>query len=110
MLQKVPRDLALVSGVPLLDLKFLEGKRLSRDLPTGEVLTESVLELLPEVVKGEPVKVKVKVGQVTLIARARALQDGYLGDPVRVERMDGQDSYMTRVIDQGWTRVDGGIR
>ncbi len=107
MLQSVPRDLAAISGVPVVDLSLLEGQRLTRDLAKGAVLTEGVLQPVPDVVKGQQIRVRSVVGKVTLFAKARALADGNQGDPVRVERLDGADSYMTRVIGNGLTEVAG---
>jgi flagellar basal body P-ring formation protein FlgA len=107
MLQRTRYDLAKVSGTPVVDLTRLEGQRLTRDMPEGAVLTEAVLQPVPDVVKGQQIRVRASVGKVTLVARARALADGNRGDPVRVERLDGQDSYMTRVIGDGLAEVVG---
>ncbi|MES9851142.1 MAG: flagellar basal body P-ring formation chaperone FlgA [Candidatus Thiodiazotropha sp. L084R] len=109
MLHKQEHDLTTVSGTPVTDITILEGQRLIRDLPMGTVLTEEVIQPIPAVIKGQKVLVKTSVGNVTLTVRARALEDGNEGDPVRVERLDGRDSYMARVLGNGFAVVGGDI-
>jgi flagella basal body P-ring formation protein FlgA len=106
MLMKAKHDLATVSGEPVVVLAAIDGQRLIRDLPGGSVLTETVLQSVPDVVKGQKLQVKASVGRVTLIALARALQDGNRGDPIRVEKLDGSDKYMARVLDTGLAVVE----
>jgi flagella basal body P-ring formation protein FlgA len=110
MLHKTRRDIAAVTGVPVSELAAIEGQRLIRDLPSGAVLTEAVMQPLPDVTKGQKLQVQASVGKVTLFATARALQDGNRGDPIRVERLDGSDSYMARVLDTGMAVVEGDYR
>jgi flagella basal body P-ring formation protein FlgA len=106
MLQSAWRDLTKVSDNPVSDLTMIEGQRLIRDLTKGTVLTDAVLQPVPDVVKGQQLRVRASVGNVTLIAKARALEDGNRGDPIRVERLDGSDSYLARVIDDGLAVVE----
>ncbi|ODB95135.1 flagella basal body P-ring formation protein FlgA [Candidatus Thiodiazotropha endoloripes] len=101
MLKSSTRNVALVTGVPLTEVSSVLGYRLARDLPKGAVLTQSVIEVIPDVVKGQTVRVQSSVGRVTLYAVARALQDGNRGDSIRVERLDGKDSYLAKVLDSG---------
>jgi flagellar basal body P-ring formation protein FlgA len=110
MLQKNKRDLAYVSGAPVTELAVIEGQRLIRDLPEGTVLTEEVLEPVPDVVKGQELQVRASVGKVVLTTVARALEDGNRGEPIRVERLDGSDNYIARVLDIGLAVVEGGYR
>jgi flagella basal body P-ring formation protein FlgA len=107
MLRQTRYDLASVRGAPVVDLTRLEGQRLIRDMHEGAVLTEAVMQPVPDVVKGQRIEVRVSVGRVVLTAKARALTDGNRGDPVRVERLDGQERYMTRVIGDALVEVAG---
>ncbi len=102
------RDVANVPGLPLQSLNQISGQRLVRSINSGTVLTRENFEPLPPVVKGQQVSVHSSVGSVTLIARARALEDGYPGRPVRLERLDGTDRYIGTVIDYGVVAVGGG--
>ncbi|MEW8041027.1 MAG: flagellar basal body P-ring formation chaperone FlgA [Candidatus Thiodiazotropha endolucinida] len=110
MLKKSKRDLAAVSGEPVAALAVIEGQRLIRDLPSGTVLTKAALQPVPDVIRGQKLQVKASVGKVTLIATARALEDGNRGDPIRVERLDGSDNYMARVLDTGLAVVEEDYR
>jgi flagella basal body P-ring formation protein FlgA len=110
MLKKTKRDIAAVNGEPVSALGVIEGQRLIRDLPGGKVLTVAALQPVPDVVRGQKLQVKASVGKVTLIATARALEDGNRGDPIRVERLDGSDAYMARVLDTGLAVVEEDYR
>lgn len=110
MLIRTRRDLAAINGVPVTELANIEGLRLARDLPGGAVLVESALQPIPDVVKGRKLRVEARVGKVTLFATARALEDGNRGDPIRVERLDGSDSYMARVLDTDMAIVEEDYR
>lgn len=110
MLKKTKRDTAAVSGEPVSALTVIEGQRLIRDLPAGTVLTITALQPVPDVVKGQKLQVKATMGKVTLFATARALEDGNRGDPIRVERLDGSDDYMARVLDTGLAVVEEDYR
>ncbi|MCG8313063.1 MAG: flagellar basal body P-ring formation chaperone FlgA [Pseudomonadales bacterium] len=110
MLKPSIRNVALVSGIPETNITSVLGYRIVRDLPKGAVLTKSVLEEVPDVVKGQKVRVQANVGRVTLFAVARALQDGNRGDSIRVERLDGKDSYLAKVLDSGLAIVGDDYR
>jgi flagella basal body P-ring formation protein FlgA len=110
MLRKTMRDIAALSGEPVVALAAIEGKRVIRDLPGGAVLTQAALQPVPDVVKGQKLQVKASVGKVTLVAMVRALEDGNRGDPVRVERLDGSDDFMVRVLDPGLAVVEEDYR
>jgi flagella basal body P-ring formation protein FlgA len=110
MLQINRRDIAAVAGVAVAELTAIEGQRLVRDLPSGAVLTEADIQPMPDITKGQRVRIQASVGKVTLFATARALEDGNRGDPIRVERLDGSDSYMARVLDNGMAIVEEDYR
>lgn len=110
MLKKAKRDIAAVSGKPVAALAVIEGQRLIRDLPGGTVLTKAALQPVPDVVKGQKLQVKASMGKVTLIATARALEDGNRGDPIRVERLDGSNNFMARILDIGLAVVEEDYR
>ncbi|ODB85645.1 flagella basal body P-ring formation protein FlgA [Candidatus Thiodiazotropha endoloripes] len=101
MLKPSIRNIALVTGIPLSEFSSVVSHRLVRDLPKGAVITRSVIEVVPDVVKGQKVRIQASVGRVTLYAIARALQDGNRGDSIRVERLDGKESYLAKVLDSG---------
>lgn len=54
-------------------------------LDAGDVLTRGVVRRVPDAVRGTPVQVKVMRGGVTLTADGKLLQDGAIGEPVRVQ-------------------------
>lgn len=102
------RDVANVPGSPLQSLDQISDRRATRALSDGAILTIENFEPLPPVVKGQQVTVQSSVGNITLTARARALEDGYAGEAIRLERLDGAASYVAVVIDDGLVSVRGG--
>lgn len=64
-----------------------EGWRAKRALRSGTALTWSMIEPVPDLVKGDVVTLVAKVGPVTVKALARAEDDGWFGDQVRVRNL-----------------------
>ena len=80
-----------------IKLKDLNNLRIKRDVRPGEVLTEALIEQLPPVFKGQTVKVISKQNNVTILVEGFALEDGKLGDKVRVQRT-GSNRVFTAIV------------
>lgn len=107
MLRAARRDIAGLGAEPVADVAHLRGQRLTRDVAADTVLTGALLEPVPDVVRGQRVEVRAGAAGVTLTVAARALADGNRGDPIRVERLDGNASYRVRVVAAGVAVVEG---
>lgn len=75
----------------------LNNLRIKRDVRAGEVLTEGSIEQLPPVFKGQTVKVISKHNNVTIQVSGFALDDGKLGETVRIKRT-GSNRVFTAVV------------
>lgn len=71
--------------------------RIMRDVLSGEVLTEGLIEQLPPVFKGQSVKVISKQNNVTIFVEGFSLDDGKLGDTVRIQR-SGTNRVFTAIV------------
>ena len=80
-----------------IKLSDLNNLRIKRDVRPGEVLTEALIEQLPPVFKGQTVKVISKQNNVTILVEGFALEDGKLGDRVRVQRT-GTNRVFTAIV------------
>lgn len=99
-------DVTDLSSRPVT-LNDLHGNwRVKRKLKSGEILTKDLLEIAPDVFKGQKVKVRAKVGNVSLETVATAMEDGSVGSRVRVNKPDTDIMYSTKVVDLGVVLVD----
>lgn len=102
--EMVARSLAELAGSRPLPSGSLANLRTTRALRHGEVLTQALVEPVPEVVASEMVELAYAVGDVRLVVAAQALEDARLGERVRLRRGDGRDSLLGRVV--GSRRVE----
>lgn len=73
------------------------GLRTRRPVPEGEPLDEGALERPLLVERGELVIAVVVRGDLTVTGRGVALEDGRLGETIRLESPDGARSFLGRV-------------
>lgn len=85
----------------------LDNLRVKRDVRAGEVLTEAVIEKLPPVFNGQIVKVLSKQNNVTIVVDGIALDDGKLGDKVRVQRQGSNRVFSAIVNNPGQVTAIG---
>ncbi len=90
----------------------LVGKKASRPLTPGTVLTVADLAAaeerldLPLVHQRDPVKMIVHLGVVNVLAAGEALQDGKLGQLIRVRNVDSKQIVLGRVADKSLVEID----
>lgn len=81
------RDVTDFPGAPLRDLTAATGYRLRRNIPAGNVITASALEVIPDVEYGDEVTIEFSVGALSLRAVGSALEAGAVGETVRVRNI-----------------------
>jgi flagella basal body P-ring formation protein FlgA len=102
-----------IAGVPLSrSLGSIPGsvnaagsKRLRRGVRSGEVLTQGDLQDLPAVSRGQWASVTSLNGAVVLESRVEVLQDGMVGQTVRVKQANSAGSMLARVSGPGRLEV-----
>lgn len=76
-------------------------QRLVRPVQSGEVITQAHLKTLPTVVRGELAQLTSQSGLVTLESQVEVLQDGQIGQLVRVKATSGTGAISARVTGPG---------
>lgn len=79
----------------------LLGKGLRRAVKSGEVIHEGMLATLPVVRRGELVTMTVRSGALVLTASGLALDNGGLGEAIRVRNNSSQKEVVGRIVAPG---------
>ncbi len=74
-------------------------------IPKGKIITERMIERIPDVIKGSWVRLEIEAGQIRLETRALAQQSGNRNDWIRVWVKDTRRVLKGQVIGQGKVRV-----
>ncbi len=96
---------ALPPGV-LGDERFALDQQLTRSLPAGSLLSESLVERPKVVARGQVVELVYQSGSLRIQGRGLARDDGRPGDSIRVENPSSQRVVMGRVDPEGVVHVD----
>lgn len=107
MIKLVTRDIAKYKN-PALTENGWENLRTIRQLEEGQVITASSIEELPMVYTGQRVKIISKQGNVQLVLNGIAIDDGTIGDTVRIRRLGAAKPFIGIVADKGTVTAIGG--
>ena len=90
---------------PCLNVQEIIGKKASRLIRSGAVLTSSLIETPPMVRRGESVKIMVRQGELELTALGTAQADGIKDQTIRVENASSKKVINGRVTAPGLVEV-----
>jgi flagella basal body P-ring formation protein FlgA len=79
--------------------------RLRRGLQAGEVVKTTDLEPVPAVQRGDWITLRMTNGDIAMEGRAEVLQDGQLGQSVRVKLTGAERSILARVTGAGIVEI-----
>jgi flagella basal body P-ring formation protein FlgA len=85
----------------LLDL------RAARPIGAGEVISQRHVEQIPVVHRGDEVTLEARSANMQLLAVGEALQDGGVGERIRVRNVDTRKVVIGEIVDGGTIRVGG---
>lgn len=88
------------------DSKEVLGKTLKRHLSRGAVLTPSNLAVTKIIHRGERVTIVATTGGISVQAAGQALEDGGMGDIIRVKNLNSKKVIEGRVEAPGRVKVD----
>ena len=94
-------------GGDVLDVNKINTLRASKNLMPGVILTYSILEEIPPVYRGQSVKVSSSFGKVSILSNGLSLDDGELGQSVRVKRLGSNQVFKAIVKQQGLVSAVG---
>jgi flagellar basal body P-ring formation protein FlgA len=79
----------------------VEGYRLRQEVRKGEALTRSRVEGMPAVLQGNSAKLVLKDGDLQVETQVQVLEDGRIGQQVRVRAKNSQEQILARVSAPG---------
>lgn len=85
----------------------LEGMRAARPIGSGEIVSHRHVEPVPIVHRGDDVTMSVTTGNMSLLATGEALQDGGVGERIRVRNIDSGKVVYGEITEAGTVRVGG---
>lgn len=102
------RSLEMVMGAPATSIANLKGAVVKREVPAGTVLVNEMFDLPALVTNGHEVTVKLVSGDLVIVTRGQAVNDGAMGQLVRVFNPDSRKDYVARVtgIDEVEVRLE----
>lgn len=104
-------EVAMCEVTRLVSLPYKEkgdlfGKRVTRVVSRGRVITEDMVEHVPLIGRGDRIRILVRHENLTVTTTGFALEDGWMGDQIRVRHADGRREIVGRV--QGISLVEVG--
>ncbi len=93
------RETTRLREPPVTDLSQFAGKRASRNLPRGSVVTIEEIESAPVIEQGDIVTLMVERGNFTITISGRARKSGGVGDLIPVVNLSSHKEVTARVVD-----------
>jgi flagella basal body P-ring formation protein FlgA len=98
-------DVIDFQGNPVTDLNELSGRRATKNLNGGKVIDLNDSEPIPEVLRGEKVKIVAKIGNLKVVAQGIARQDGCSGDVIKIKNCESGKTISGEVVTKGIVEV-----
>ena len=89
----------------LTDIREAVGKVSRRALPAGSILTSKSIEPPLVIKRGQTVIIAAQTGAITITARGRALEDGRIGETIRVQNITSRKTITATVVDENTVQV-----
>ncbi len=105
MLDLEERDITLQKDGYFLDFADLEGGRAKRSIGANRVVTQRHVEPVPVILRGEEITLVLETQHVRLTTRGKAMQDGGIGQKIRVRNVDSRKMLYGEVIDAQTVRM-----
>ncbi len=94
----IPLRLARLDRPGLTDTTRAIGQRAKRFIPAGAVIEPDALESVPLVTRGQLVTLTSVAGAIRVVTTAKAMQNGLLGDVIRVRALDRKRIELEAVV------------
>ncbi len=93
------RDIAELKEQPLISIDEIKGCRARRNLMQGTVLTSGDVETMPLIKSHADIHIVYSNGLCRVTSQGQALQDGRIGDYIRIKNKSSGKIVIARVID-----------
>ena len=94
--ETVKKDISTFGPKPCLTFSEVVGKRASRTITGGKIITEHMLLIPPDIEKGDNLSLVISKGNVTVCVSAIARENGRIGQKIWVE--NGSTKKLVRVL------------
>jgi flagella basal body P-ring formation protein FlgA len=101
----VERDVTMVRGNYYVDALMLQGMQARRTLSIGDMVTDQHLQKIPVIKRGDAIQLVARAGRMSMSAAGEALQDGGIGDRIRVKNSDSGKVIYGHVLEGGIIQV-----
>ena len=105
MFELEERDITMQKEGYFFDFADLEGGRAKRSIGANRVVTQRHVEPVPVILRGEEVTLILETDNVRLSIKGKALQDGGIGQQIRVRNGDSRKVLQGEVIDAQTVRM-----
>ncbi len=99
------RDVTQVRGGYFTDMAAIQGLQARRTVGIGDIITEKHVEKIPVVRRGDAIRLIARAGRMSMSAVGEALQDGGIGDRIRVKNSDSGKVVYGQVLEDGAIQV-----
>ena len=92
-------EITSLTDRPLTSDDDLTGMWAVRSIKKGQIITTGVVEKIPPILNGQGVSIQYKSGPLEITARGTALEDGYVGENIRIRNGESRKTIICTVID-----------
>lgn len=102
------RDITSAKHGFFTDLEELVDTRAKRPIGDGGIVSQRHVEPIPVLQRGDEVTMALRSGNMSLLATGIAMQDGGIGQRIRVQNIDSRKVVYGEVVDANTVRITGG--
>lgn len=99
------RDVTKVRAAYYSDIQVLEGMQARRTLSMGDIITDGHIEKIPIVRRGDAIRLVARAGRMNMSAAGEAMQNGGVGDRIRVKNSDSGKIVYGHILEDGAIQV-----
>ncbi len=99
-------DVTRLKECPIYDFSEISGLRAKRNLRRGKILTTASLEKVPDIIFGNNLAIIYGSGSFRVSAEGIALQNGSIGEMIKVKNVQSKKIIRGRISEKGVVRVE----
>jgi len=99
-------DITNLRETPLVSVDALAGHRTKRNISPGQIITRESIEPIPDVEPGRDVTIVYVDGLCRITSKGTAMQQGMIGDYVKVKNKTSGKVIIARVVDAAAVAID----
>ena len=105
MFELEERDITMQKEGYFVDFAALEGGRARRSIGADRIVDQRHFEPVPVVLRGEEITLVLETDHIRISTKGKALQDGGLGQQIRVRNADSGKVIRGEVVEEGTVRM-----